>query len=518
MKFLSNFKIGTRMGLGFGAILCAAALLAGVALLQFGRFKGDFDQVALQSVPALESLATMGNDLQAIRQAQLQILLEFDPEARKAQLARAAAAFTAFAEHHAQRAGRADDPQAAALWKDIGDKLQASKAAFAKIEPLAIDLAKARDLRAAVMGEATTASDALHQAVQAASAYSVAASRQSVARAEQAYGATLAIVLTVTAAMVLGGTVIAVAITRSTVRPLRAAIDAASRVAGGDLSSDIHATGDDELAQLLRAFSTMQDGLRRIVSELRGASEQVDSAARDIAAGNHDLSGRTEAQAASLEQTAASMVELTATVRQSAGTAQQANQLAIGASGAAGRGAEVVDQVVGTMGEISASSRKIGEIIGVIDGIAFQTNILALNAAVEAARAGEQGRGFAVVASEVRSLAQRSAQAAKEIKALIMASGEKVESGARLVDDAGRTIQEVRRQIESVTGMVGEIHHATAEQSNGIGQVNAAMGQLDESTQRNAALVEQASAAAETLKAQARQLTQLTQSFKLAAA
>jgi len=518
MQFLSNLKIGTRMGLGFGVILFTSSVLAGASLLQFGSFKKEFDEVALKTVPSLESFAAMDNNLQVIRQAQLQILLEFDTQARKAQLMRASAAMAALVQHHEKHKALLSDARAAELWKDIDGRLQASKAAFAKMEPLALELSKAQDLRAVVMGEAGAAGDALSHAVQAASAYNVTTSRESVERAERTYRTVLVVVISITAAMVLGGALISFTITRATVNPLRDVIEAASRVASGDLSRDIHPQGHDELAQLMRSFATMQDSLRRIVSELRNASEQVNSAASDIAAGNQDLSGRTEAQAANLQQTAASMTELTATVRQSAGTAQRANTMAIGAASVAGEGAQVVDNVVGTMGAISASARKIGEIIGVIDGIAFQTNILALNAAVEAARAGEQGRGFAVVASEVRSLAQRSAQAAREIKVLIHESGSTVENGAKLVDDAGRTIKEVRRQIEQVTTMVGEIHSAANEQSQGIGQVNVAIGQLDQSTQRNAALVEQAAAAAETLKQQAHQLAQLTKAFKLAAA
>jgi methyl-accepting chemotaxis protein len=517
MASFSNIKIRTRMVLGFGVILCIYTLLAGVSMLQFAAFKKDFDAVALRTVPSLQSFAAMEHDLQVIRQAQLKVLLEFDMGARKAHLEQAATAFTSLSEHLARQQGLVGDEQATALWKDTEAKLLAAQAVFAKIEPLALQLSKAQELRELIMGDARVAAETLTDALAVASSHNLDASAQSVASAETTFQTALTVVAGATLATLLGGIAISLAITRATVRPIHEVINAVTRVASGDLSRDLHADGDNEMAHLMRSFASMQTRLRAMVSDLRSASDQVNSAAGDIAAGNQHLSNRTESQAANLQQTAASMTELTATLHQSAATAQQANQMAIAAAGVAGQGAQVVENVVGTMGEISASARKIGEIIGVIDGIAFQTNILALNAAVEAARAGEQGRGFAVVAGEVRSLAQRSAQAAREIKALIQESGEKVESGARLVDDAGRTIQEVRRQIEHVTTMVGEIHEASNKQSGGIGQINTAISELDQTTQRNTALVEEAAAAAETLRQQALQLTQITQTFKLAA-
>jgi methyl-accepting chemotaxis protein len=291
----------------------------------------------------------------------------------------------------------------------------------------------------------------------------------------------------------------------------------AQRVAAGDLSQDVAITRHDEVGAVLAALSEMQASLRRMVADVRSGTDSMTSASTEIAQGNADLSTRTEAQASNLQQTAASMEQLTSTVKQNADAAKQANQLAASASEVAARGGAVVGQVVSTMDGISAQSRKIAEIIGVIDGIAFQTNILALNAAVEAARAGEQGRGFAVVAGEVRNLAQRSAQAAREIKALISDSVEKVESGSRLVGEAGKTMDDIVAQVKRVTDLIGEITAATLEQSSGIGQVNQAVTQLDQMTQQNAALVEQSAAAAESMKEQARRLAEAVAVFRLRA-
>ena len=285
-------------------------------------------------------------------------------------------------------------------------------------------------------------------------------------------------------------------------------------MADGDLSQDIAVAPGAEQS-LLAAVRDMSSGLAGIVSNVRTGTDSMTVASREIAAGNHDLSERTEKQAGSLEQTASNMQTLTDTVRQSAEAAAQANQLAGSAAAVAQRGGEVVSQVVSTMDEINSSSKKIADIIGVIDGIAFQTNILALNAAVEAARAGEQGRGFAVVAGEVRSLAQRSAEAAREIKGLIGASVDKVESGARLVQDAGSTMNEIVASVQRVSDIISEITAASAEQSQGIGQVNQSVMQLDQMTQQNAALVEQAAAAATSLEQQAQTLQSAVATFKL---
>jgi methyl-accepting chemotaxis protein len=305
-------------------------------------------------------------------------------------------------------------------------------------------------------------------------------------------------------------------IARAITRPLREAVEVADKVAAGDLTSEIEAKSKDETGQLLTALKKMNGNLVSLIGGVRTNADTISSASQQIATGNADLSQRTEEQASSLEETASSMEELTSTVKQNAENAKQANQLAAGASDVAVKGGQVVSQVVGTMSGISESSKKIADIIGVIDGIAFQTNILALNAAVEAARAGEQGRGFAVVATEVRNLAQRSAAAAKEIKSLIGDSVAKVEDGTKLVDEAGKTMEEIVSSVKRVTDIMAEITAASQEQSGGIEQVNTAITQMDQVTQQNAALVEEAAAAAESMQEQAQSLAQAVSVFKLA--
>jgi methyl-accepting chemotaxis protein len=302
---------------------------------------------------------------------------------------------------------------------------------------------------------------------------------------------------------------------RSICEPVAEAEALAQRVATGDLSTTIDTAGDDEMARLMQSMAAMQTSLRQLVGEARSSTDSISLASTEIATGNQDLSQRTEQAASNLQQTASSMEQLTGTIRQSADSARQANALASTAAAVATRGGAVVLEVVSTMEDINTSAKKIADIIGVIDGIAFQTNILALNAAVEAARAGEQGRGFAVVASEVRSLAQRSAGAAREIKALIESSVDKIESGTQLVHGAGATMTEIVGAVQRVTATVGEISAASAEQSLGVGQVNSAVADLDRMTQQNAALVEQSAAASESLKEQAQRLSRSLSVFRL---
>ncbi len=344
----------------------------------------------------------------------------------------------------------------------------------------------------------------------------LASSNQVIGSSEGAVRSLMYLLFGLGAAAVALGVVCAVVITRSITVPLAGAVVVAQRVASGELSTEVVVVGRDETSELLQALRDMNQSLATTVGEVRAGSELITTAAHEIAAGNADLSARTETQASSLEETASSMEELTSTVKQNADNARQANQLAVSASSVAEKGGNVVSQVVSTMGSIKESSSRIVDIIGVIDGIAFQTNILALNAAVEAARAGEQGRGFAVVASEVRNLAQRSAGAAREIKELISDSVDKVDAGSRLVDEAGQTMDLVVTSIRQVADIMGEITAATQEQSNGIEEVNQAISQMDEMTQQNAALVEEAAAAAQSMTEQAEILGRAVSIFKLA--
>ena len=368
--------------------------------------------------------------------------------------------------------------------------------------------------------ELDDAVDTLREATQTPLAQFNKSLTQETQQADQLFDLTRREVIHATLILLLLGSgiaaFIAFLITRAITRPLSAAVALSNRIAAGDLTTDIQVTSHDETGQLLQAMKTMATQLREIVSNVTQATTQVSSAAAEIAQGSSDLAQRTEEQASALEQTASSMEELTSTVKQSADNAGQANQLADAARTQAEQGGQVVDQAITAMSAINASSRKIADIIGVIDEIAFQTNLLALNAAVEAARAGEQGRGFAVVAGEVRKLAQRSADAAKEIKGLITDSVSKVEDGGRLVGRSGQTLKEIVTSVKKVSDIVAEIAAAAREQASGIEQVNKAILQMDQVTQQNAALVEETAAASHAMGDQAHDLQQLMGFFTLA--
>jgi len=428
--------------------------------------------------------------------------------------------------------------------KDIADSVTRSTELIKKLEPLLdspeekaqlqtvqslrakYQAAKVEVMNAKKAGDADTAERRYTEAfAPAAQAYSAALQEllgmqrrtidQMAQASRAAYETRARLVLLLNGLMVVLGVYAAVAITRSIIRPLSRAVTVAETVAGGDLTGSFDRGRGDEIGDLLRAMQTMNNGLAKVVAEVQQGSRTIAAGSTEIASGNLDLSARTEQQASALEETAASMEELTSTVRHNAENANQANQMAQAASQVATRGGEIVGHVVDTMSAIDSASRKIVDIIGVIDGIAFQTNILALNAAVEAARAGEQGRGFAVVASEVRNLAQRSATAAKEIKALIGDSVAQVNNGTTLVQQAGATIEEVVASVARVADIMTEISAATREQSAGIDQVNVAITQMDQVTQQNAALVEEAAAAAASMQDQSTRLEQLMQQFRL---
>ncbi|WP_374665792.1 methyl-accepting chemotaxis protein [Ramlibacter sp.] len=366
-----------------------------------------------------------------------------------------------------------------------------------------------------LMADADNTYQATLQALNALGDLEKKLAQESYDRAAASYRQGQVLLLVILSLAVLASVGIAVAVSRAIVRPLDAAIKTAARIAEGDLTAQIRVVGSDETAELSRALLGMTQNLRELVAQVARGAHVVADTSEQIAQGNLDLSQRTEEQASTLEQTASSMEELTSTVAQNAQNARQASELAAGAADIAQKGGQVVGRVVSTMHDISAASGRIGDIIGVIDGIAFQTNILALNAAVEAARAGEQGRGFAVVAGEVRTLAQRSAAAAKEIKTLIADSVNRVETGTKMVDQAGATMREVVASVQRVSALIAEIAAASQEQSQGIGQVNTAVVHMEQVVQQNASLVEEATAATEAMKAQAQALLEQLQRFRL---
>ncbi|CUI08450.1 methyl-accepting chemotaxis protein [Massilia antarctica] len=511
---LRDFKIGTRLAFGFGSILLILVAMALTASFLNSRNKNSLmtglASSSAQNLHAASMKSAMLETGIAMRNIGLQAdvaLMQKEQDKVKAQSKRYEEARTKLQATGLDEAEAKLLAEIAALDKEvdvafkeaIGQVLAFNSEGAAKVIAQRIDPLNQKTL------------DLLNKLVDKQQLEADDFLKQSVV-ADQRVGM---IMFGVCALAVVLGVVCALVITRSITAPLLGAVRMAKKVAAGELTSEIRVEGKDETSELLQALKDMNDSLAKTVGEVRSGTDMITVASHEIASGNADLSSRTESQASSLEETASSMEELTSTVKQNADNARQANQLAVSASSVAVKGGAVVSQVVDTMGSIKESSRKIVDIIGVIDGIAFQTNILALNAAVEAARAGEQGRGFAVVASEVRNLAQRSAGAAKEIKSLIGDSVDKVDAGSKLVDEAGQTMDLIVTSIKQVADIMGEITAATQEQSNGIEEVNQAITQMDEMTQQNAALVEQAAAAAESMQEQAELLAAAVSIFKL---
>jgi methyl-accepting chemotaxis protein len=513
MNLISNLKIRVRLGSAF-AMLLVLSLATGIyATSQLAKVQFNVTDLASNWMRAGRALGDFDNRVNGHRRMEARLLVasaaeEFS-DAEK-ELAR----FVTEAEKSWKvYAPTIDSEEEKSLAADIQTKLNAYYATTPKLLQLAKEGSGA--MKAYYAKESRAAFGALEGAIGKDLALQDRGAEKAYKDAQASYDSTVVTVSTLLVVNILLGVILAYFITRSITVPVAKTVAAAKRVAAGDLSEDIHAESSDEIGQLVQAISDMQKSLCTVVSNVRQGSEGVATASAEIAQGNHDLSSRTESQASALEQTAASMEELSSTVKQNADSARQANQLAQSASTVAAQGGEVVNEVVATMKGINDSSRKISDIISVIDGIAFQTNILALNAAVEAARAGEQGRGFAVVASEVRSLAGRSAAAAKEIKGLIDASVERVAHGTALVDKAGVTMTEVVSSIRRVTDIMGEISAASSEQAAGVSQVGEAVSQMDQVTQQNAALVEEMAAAASSLKNQAQDLVQVVAGFKL---
>ena len=511
---LSNMKIGARLALGFGIVIALLIAITVLSNVQVGRLNGSLDDIVKVRYPATELANTVQIQVNKIAIDLRDLLLTNDDEKTKLLGADAAAADKKMNESLRLLGENIRSENGKDLYNQAVAARDNYLPARDKLLKLALDHDEAEG-RIFLQTDFIPVQAKYFIALDALIAHEGDLMNQAGADAiDRSQGARITINVLAVITVLLSG-LVALLVTRSITRPLIAAVDVAKRVADGDLTADVARHSRDEIGDLMDALKVMNGNLFDIVSQVRKGTETIAGGSAEIAAGNMDLSSRTEQQAGSLEETASAMEELTSTVKQNADNARQANQLAVSASEVAIKGGGVVGQVVDTMGSINASSKKIVDIINVIDGIAFQTNILALNAAVEAARAGEQGRGFAVVASEVRSLAQRSASAAKEIKLLIGDSVNKVDAGSKLVEQAGTTMKEVVESVRRVTDIVAEISAASHEQSSGIDEIGRAITQIDQTTQQNAALVEQAAAAAQSMQDQAANLMRVVGVFKL---
>ncbi|WP_157272343.1 methyl-accepting chemotaxis protein, partial [Azohydromonas aeria] len=513
--WIRSFSIRLRMLGAIAMVLALLALVAGTGLWGLNQMHGKADAFMAGTHAQAMVAAQLQQQLGNVRRFEKDQVINYEKPAEVQKYQQRWSAAVEQATRLAQQLGQgpadAGTAAAAAMATAIGEYAAKATPVMKQLAASGYDTATVANRLlepAKVSIHATEAElDKLLAHLKAEEQAAAAALAADAQRAFMLFGAAVLLAVGVVVPLTLANMV-------SICRPLAQAREMAERIATGDLSQDVPAEGKDETAALLRALGSMQQALRGLVDEVRQSAASVQLASSEVAQGNNDLSSRTEQTASSLQQTASSLQQLTATVSASADAAATANQLAGSACEVARRGGTVVHEVVSTMDGIQGASRRIEDIIGTIDGIAFQTNILALNAAVEAARAGEAGRGFAVVAGEVRSLAQRSAEAAREIKGLIQQSVQQVDSGSRLVQDAGRTMDEIVQGVQRVSDVIGEISAASAEQSGGIGQVNSAVGELDRMTQQNAALVEQSAAAAQSLSEQAQRLTEVVARFR----
>ena len=516
---LNQFKIGQRIALGFATVLVLGGVIVGVGVSRLADLTHGIEDITAHNLKEASLVADVERATLERAIAARNLVVMTDPAKRQIEL-----------DHIAKSKKKIDGSFEAltSLLSGGGASNESSRkqlqqtmdteARYAPVAAAIVKLSNAGQKDAAIEKMITECIPLLGE-VKANLEHYTAANKHAVEATvaglqAEASKARMMMIEMAVLALVLGSAM-GWLIQRSVVLPISRASASVRRMADGDLTETIESSGRDEVSTMMMDLSHMQQRLREVVGTIRSGVDSVTTASAEIATGNQDLSARTEQTASNLQESASSMEQLTGTVKQSADSARQANQLASSAAEVAARGGAVVSQVVSTMDEINASSQKISDIIGVIDGIAFQTNILALNAAVEAARAGEQGRGFAVVASEVRNLAGRSAEAAREIKTLIGASVEKVESGSRLVANAGNTMAEIVSSVQRVSDIIGEITAAAAEQSDGISQVNSSVVQLDQMTQQNASLVEQSAAAAESLKDQAVKLADVMSIFRL---
>jgi methyl-accepting chemotaxis protein len=514
MSFTRNLKIGTRLAVGFAIVIALLITMAIVGISRLQAVDRNTDVIVNDRYVKIALAHIIMDKVNVKTRALRTALIATEPDEIKAELAKAAGTTAVIAEALDKLQATIHSPEGVAALKRVlelrgpfletAGKLADMTAAGRRAEAGPYLIKSMIPVQNAYL---QSLSDLVESQVAGMHGFAADASAQ-------ARNATILLIALAAIATLLA-TAIGYGITRSITRPIADAVKLAQTVASGDLSARVEVTSRDETGQLLGALKTMVESLVGVVSQVRHSSDSIATGSSQIATGNADLSQRTEEQASNLQQTAASMEQLTSTVRNNSDTARQATQLAGSAAAAATHGGAAVEQVVHTMGAIDAASRKIADIIGVIDGIAFQTNILALNAAVEAARAGEQGRGFAVVAGEVRSLAQRSAEAAKQIKSLITDSVEKVQAGTEQVAEAGRTMNDIVSQVKRVNDLIAEISAATLEQTQGIGQVGDAVSQLDQVTQQNAALVEESAAAAESLSQQAARLVEAVGAFRL---
>ncbi|TAK79327.1 MAG: HAMP domain-containing protein [Aquabacterium sp.] len=513
MRFLDRFSVAGKLALSTGCLLVLLVGLGGFAVWQLAHVYGQTESIMGVRLPGVRDSLRMAEAASRLRVREYRFISS-SPDELESVVGKMQQSVQTFEEARGDYAAAIAD----AHERELYESMLADWKRYGELrDPMiaAMRAGRTDEARQLLAVEGLKRFDKLGASIKELSGYNTRMAEADTAAARKVYESGRAWVAGMCVLALAVSVGLSLRVSRSITRPLNYAVGVTEAVACGDLTREVRAAGRDEVAQLMRALGAMVVRLREVVGEVRGGVESVSTASAQIATGNLDLSQRTEEQASNLQQTAASMEQLTATVKHNADTARQAAALATQASGAATSGGEVVGQVVATMDEISASSKKIADIIGVIDGIAFQTNILALNAAVEAARAGEQGRGFAVVAGEVRSLAQRSANAAKEIKNLIGHSVEKVDGGARLVAQAGEAMAGIVQQVRKVTDLVGEISHANLEQTSGIEQIGHAVQQLDQVTQQNAALVEESAAAAENMKRQAERLAEVVSVFQV---